>query len=184
MKGSHDVRQGCVAHVGEYLDWQRGTQLQSPSASPGADAGVHAYIRTAVLQVAGIEVNGLAGANRQRQRAQAVARLVNGRHAYLAVSVRRIDDAGEALPPAVARRREDGQQVRSVVHQHGGASFPQRGHVLLGGVPVQGIAAQIHVVAAAMRTDFAGAKLHVRRQGPDVGDFVVVQPKPFQGVQA
>ena len=119
-----------------------------------------------------------------RHRPEAKSDVVDGRHACFAGLVVRIDDAQDARARGIAGMGEERHEMGVGVHQYRGAPSPQVRRMQIQRVGVQRIAAQVHVVAAAVGADGTFAKPLVGGQRLDVDDGVVVQPEPLQPGEA
>ena len=101
---------GLRPAVGQDLDIEGTGQLQTPGSHARADARAEALLRIAFLEIAGIEMDRLAGPDGQRHRAMAQAGIVVGHDADRARFHRVIDDTHMA--DAAGGRRLGEQRYR------------------------------------------------------------------------
>ena len=134
------------AHIRQHLDIQLARQLQPPVPLTRARAARQPDIPVAEFEVARVEVRGLAGPDRQRQRLVGPSRPVEGRDADFPGRVRVVDRPREPFAPRRVRGRREqrhpvndaglvfgkGGQVRQVArraryqahHRHRPGRFP------------------------------------------------------------
>ena len=160
-RGQEAVRR---AHVRQHLDVEAAVQFQPPVALAGARRPRQPLAGVARLEVAGIEVHGLAGAHGQRRRAETPSGVVDRVDVHRPRPQLVVDDPHEALPDRVRGGREERHPVRGggVLH------VVRRGRGSGGGVdaprprsPVQVLRAQI----AVRRRQVEGERLGRGRRG-------------------
>ena len=101
------------ADVGQRLDVEFACEDQPPVALARTRTAGQALVRVAGLQVAGVEVDRLVGADRYRQGTVRLALVVEGVHAHLTRTVGVVDQANETLAfKRVARGRKVGNGQR------------------------------------------------------------------------
>jgi len=95
--GAGDKPFSLRARIGERLDVEFGLELRAPVALSGPDTAGESLARVSVSQVVGVEVLRRLGIERERYRAEALSRIVDGVDGDLAVTLGAVDDTREAL---------------------------------------------------------------------------------------